>query len=89
MWVSCWTWSSFFIAKVATAVYAAIVLRDSWMTIVFTANTIGSFTIVALALRRRRASSEEQQHRGVNKNACWHGNRVSAIAGFRSSDGVR
>jgi hypothetical protein len=43
--VSCWTWSLFFISNVATAVYASIVLRDSWMTIVFTANTIGSFTI--------------------------------------------
>lgn len=86
--VSCATWSLFFISNAATAAYAAIVLRDSWMAIIFTANTVSCFTIVALTLSSRRASSKEQQQRSV-KDARWHPKRICAIASFRSTDGIR
>lgn len=61
--VSCATWSLFFISNAATAVYAAIVLGDAWMATIFTANTVGCLTIVALVLRSRRAQRARSSDR--------------------------
>lgn len=59
--VSCATWSLFFISNAATAAYATFVLRDRWMGIIFTANAVSCFTIVALTLRSRRALSRRDK----------------------------
>lgn len=52
--VSCCTWFLFLVSNISTATYAALVLSEPWMTVVFTANTVCSAAIFALATLKRR-----------------------------------
>lgn len=51
--VACSTWVIFFFSNIATVAYAVLVLRDLWMTTIFSANSICCAAIVCLVLRRR------------------------------------
>jgi hypothetical protein len=56
--VSCCTWFLFLVSNISTATYAALVLNEPWMTVVFTANAVCSAAIVVLSmLKRRRLAS--------------------------------
>lgn len=55
--VSCFTWLLFLVSNISTATYAALVLNEPWMTIVFTANAVCSAAIFALAILQRRRPS--------------------------------
>jgi hypothetical protein len=52
--VSCCTWFLFLVSHISTAAYAALILNEPWMTVVFTANAVCSAAIVALTMLRRR-----------------------------------
>jgi hypothetical protein len=52
--VSCCTWFIFLISNISTGIYAAMVLNDRQMAVIFLANAICSGVILILALVRRR-----------------------------------
>ena len=51
--VSCSTWLLFLLSNATTAAYAAIVLDEFSMTLIFTANALCSGAIAMLAMARR------------------------------------
>lgn len=59
--ISCSTWFLFLISHISTAAYAALVLNEPWMTVIFTANAVCSAAIVALIILRRRSLSSHSQ----------------------------
>lgn len=50
--ISCCTWFHFLVSHISTA-YAALLLNEPWMTVVFAANAVCSADIVALTMLRR------------------------------------
>jgi hypothetical protein len=67
--VSCCTWFLFLVSHISTATYAALVLNEPWMTIVFTANAICSAAIVVLTMLRRRSLSSHSAGSATHRAA--------------------
>lgn len=51
--VACSTWLLFLVSNATTVLYAIVVLRDQYMAIIFSANSICCFFIVLLTIRQR------------------------------------
>lgn len=68
--VSCCTWFLFLVSNISTATYAALVLNEPWMTVVFTANAVCSAAIFALAtLKRWRLGPRAGGHAAMLRTA--------------------
>jgi len=52
--ISCCTWSLFLVSHLTTIAYAVVVMGDTWMALVFAANSACSAAIVTLALLQRQ-----------------------------------
>jgi hypothetical protein len=65
--VSVCTWFLFLLSNISTAAYAALVLNEPCMTVVFAANTVCSTIIVVLTVLRRRRISSQLRPRGPRR----------------------